>query len=67
MDYDFVILDNMIVINDRTYSNFVWVIGTENGFANVLVSNTDIYCNVFISDNDVEQSIKDYFKEPIEV
>lgn len=68
MDYiDYVILDNYIIINNVEYGNFVYIIDIVDNVANVNVSNTEMYFNVYVSGCGADISIKEFFSKPIEV
>lgn len=64
---DYVILDNYIIINGVEHGNFVYIVEVTDEYANVNISNTEIYFNVPLSLLGPEISIKSFFSQPIEV
>ena len=59
---EYVILDESIKIDNMNYGTFVYILNITNDTIVAQVSNTEIICNIAILDNDIENSVKNYFK-----
>ena len=64
---DYIILDKHITLNGIDVGNFVNVTEvntdaiTGTSTANINISNTQIYFTVAVTNNDIKQSIEDFF------
>ena len=58
---DYVILDKTVYIDGVSCGTFVNVLEVKDGIASIILGNALHSFNVIVVDNDVEQSIKDFF------
>lgn len=64
---DYIILDNNIKLNGVEYSNFVTIEElnsdpiTGSSTANINISNTNMYFTVEVVQNNIKQSVQEFF------
>lgn len=58
---NYVILDKTVYINGVSCGTFVNVLQVKDGIANVILGNAFHSFNVIVVDNNVQQSVKDFF------
>lgn len=58
---DYVILDKTVYIDNVSCGTFVNILNVRDGIASVILGNTFHNFNIIVVNNDVQQSVKDFF------